>query len=277
MLLDTRTERPEVVAWSLLSATGENIVGCWRLYLDESGTQQGAEYVLVAGCMMEKDSWCALNDDWGAILTEYDIERFRASDCEAAQGDFRGWSRDQRNAIFGSLVDEINKHDYVISRVIINRQLFDQVADEFPNIVISPYEFCVIWSVQIGGLLPRITNKKGTVDLFVEAGQGIRFHVREHVRGIWERKDYPATSLSYPCKEKLSPFQVADLIVWEYQKYLRNRSKDPSIPIRSSLNALARHDKRFISKDFDYDTVRDLRLQFEILNQGYPAGFRPPS
>lgn len=246
------------------------------MYFDESGTNYDAPYIYVAGCMMEKDAWLSLEEGWGAILRQFDIERFRASDCEAAQGPFKGWSRDKRNEIFRRFAKEMCKQDFVISRVGINKQLFESTSAHFPNVTVSLYEFCVMWSINILGILPIIIGKKGTIELFFESGQDVRFHVRNWIEGMKNRKDYALTTVEFYSKKDLIPYQVADLIVWEYLKYTKNLLKDESSPVRPSLETIISNPKRFITKDFDYDTKKDLKVQLQILNSLSPSGFKPP-
>ena len=54
-------------------------------------------------------------------------------------------------------------------------------------------------------------------------------------------------------------------------------SKNPELPIRSSLKMLAQYSERHISKDFDYHNVRDLRMIFNNLTKVHPTGFKPTS
>lgn len=251
-------------------------MGCFELYLDESGTNFDSPYIYVVGCMMEREEWLSLTDGWASVLREFDIRRFRASDCEAVQGDFRGWSRDKRNDIFMRFAKEVNKRDYVISRVGIEKQLFNSVSAKFPKVSVSLYEFGVMWSVKIGGLLPNIYNREGTIELFFERGQVVRFHVRNYINGISKRQDYPISNISFPSKNYFVPYQVADLIAWEYHKYTTNYLKDSDSAIRPSLKVFGQYPNRHISKDYGSHSKEDLELEFQLLNDRSPSGFLPP-
>lgn len=245
----------------------------YRLYLDESGTDRNSEYLYVAGCFMTEKAWLQLESNWRTILEEFGVTRFRASDCEAAQGAFKNWERNKRNSIFLRLAEELNRHEFVICRISINKEVFNKVASLYSTIDVSPYEFSVVWYVLNMGLLLKILDKQGEFHIIFEKGQNVRFHVRQYIEKISKRKDYELSIVDFKAKGNSIPYQVADLIVWEYQKYTKNRLSDRNSPVRPSLKALIRNPERFISKDYDFVHERDLEAMFCLIENAHPDGF----
>jgi|GEM_PF-6326432 len=222
----------------------------YEMYLDESGTDRDNRYMYVAGCMMERDEWMALDKRWQDILGRFGIRRFRASDCEAAKGEFNDWSRERRNEIFALLVDEIvNSNCYLVWVGVGKEELKSMQAQQFPLLDITPYELCVLKCHELTALFPVIHKISGTMDLYFERGQNIRQHVRRVILCPHRLSTWGVTTIAFPRKEDHTPYQVADLYAWELLKHTRNLLTGGQKPIRPSLQKLAGYrPERFISK-----------------------------
>ncbi|MDD4052178.1 MAG: DUF3800 domain-containing protein [candidate division Zixibacteria bacterium] len=245
-------------------------MACYSIYFDESGTDRSNGYVYVAGCMMEKGEWLVLDKSWQDIINKFEIKRFRASDCEAAKGEFNDWSRDCRNEIFTLLVDEINRHDCVLTWAgVAKEELNSVIAQQFPQLDISPYELCLLKCYEIATLLPHIYNIAGTIDLYFEGGQDVRQQVRRMIISPPHHSRWSTITVAFQRKENHTPYQVADLHAWELLKYTKNSLTGGQMPIRASLQRLAGYKpERFITKLLKGN---DLKLFLEMIKKGVDA------
>jgi hypothetical protein len=82
-------------------------------YFDDAGTHLDSEVTSIGGLVGTVEAWSAFEADWIAVIDdfrEYGLTAFRAYDCEVGDGDFRGFSRDIREAISRRFARIVAKH-----------------------------------------------------------------------------------------------------------------------------------------------------------------------
>src|SRR5713226_2570375 len=75
-----------------------------QAYCDESGKHNQASSFIMSGLVATKTIWDDLSGEWAAAISKYGVRCFHATDCEAGQGDFKGMSVEEREAIQEKLI-----------------------------------------------------------------------------------------------------------------------------------------------------------------------------
>jgi hypothetical protein len=216
--------RERIALDDLLGLSKGHSVAFLKSYFDESISHHKAQpnLLFVGGCTMETNDWLKLETRWNPILKDFGVTAFRSSDCNASKGEFVGWDGYRKDEFRACLIDAINQSwgaDIcpVIQWCGLDQNVFKDVASEFPNVVVSPYEFCV-WAIVIGSK-SAIANIRGvnTLGIFFEEGQDIRPHIRRKLHEI-SQAECRIVDISFVCKQDNMPFQVADMIAYEAWK-----------------------------------------------------------
>ncbi len=79
---------------------------------DASGHEGSPEILGAAGVVATEEAWRAFEEQWSAVLAEYNVSRFRHAKFKASEGDFKGWKihEKKRQAFYGSLLDIMEAH-----------------------------------------------------------------------------------------------------------------------------------------------------------------------
>jgi hypothetical protein len=82
-------------------------------YFDDSGSDVGSQYYVLAGFIASVEDWKAVSTKWAAILAkEPSLDYFKMSEAMAMDGQFRrGWSKSLRDQKIMELVDVITELD----------------------------------------------------------------------------------------------------------------------------------------------------------------------
>lgn len=99
-------------------------------YLDESGTHDPSDFVVVAGFVSNKTKWVTFWHEWKVALERWGIPTFHMTDFEAYQGDFRGWSTEKHKDCINELLGIIKKHTFLGIGFIIRTKQFDEMVSE---------------------------------------------------------------------------------------------------------------------------------------------------
>jgi hypothetical protein len=78
-------------------------------YFDEGGTHAPSHLVTLAGGVTTRKRWRALERGWRRILGDEGISEFKASDCDIARHEFKGWSEPRRVRFRQRLAAEIDR------------------------------------------------------------------------------------------------------------------------------------------------------------------------
>jgi hypothetical protein len=77
-------------------------------YFDDSGTHPGSDVVLMAGVFGYPNQWDLFSELWAKKLAapspgKPPLSRFHMAQCQAAQGEFTGWSRTETDFLVHEL------------------------------------------------------------------------------------------------------------------------------------------------------------------------------
>jgi hypothetical protein len=95
-------------------------------YFDDSGSDTGSQYYVVAGFLAPAEQWKGVSNQWAAVLKRESLPYFKMSQAMALKGPFRrGWTAPLRNKLILELVEVIEAINPWRIESFVNRKLFD--------------------------------------------------------------------------------------------------------------------------------------------------------
>jgi hypothetical protein len=214
-----------------------------RIYIDETGTHDDSPVVAVGAYAGRLETWPAFIEDWSRAKAPINV--FHSADCQALEGEFKGWTEKNRDALVARLLAVPARYElYGIAMGINLRDLADAVAAD-ADIADNPYLgafFGVPYGMSLIWVLLNIIER--TEDAGIRHEPLALFHEQndfhadamkafEFVKSRRKRHVGPMT-ITFCGKDEFVPLQAADVLAYEANKRLR----DPSKPQRRSIAAL---------------------------------------
>lgn len=110
-------------------------------FFDESSDGASAVVYVTAGWLASDEAWQGFNDRWSDVLLEFEIDEFKARNCEAGEDAFRGWSLSKRDDLRRQLLAVIGDSKLAGIATAIN------LAEASPMITepihYQPYMYCI--------------------------------------------------------------------------------------------------------------------------------------
>jgi hypothetical protein len=95
-------------------------------YFDDSGSDAGSHYYVLAGFLASVEQWTAAATQWTAVLNREGLPYFKMSEAMALDGPFRrGWNPPLRNKLVIELADIVTEIDPWRIECFVNRSLFE--------------------------------------------------------------------------------------------------------------------------------------------------------
>ena len=95
-------------------------------YFDDSGSDHGSRWYVLAGFLATVDEWKAVANAWAKTLKREELPYFKMSHAMALDGPFRrGWTPALRNKLILELVDVVTEINPWRVECFINRSLFE--------------------------------------------------------------------------------------------------------------------------------------------------------
>lgn len=242
-----------------------------KTFMDETGIHDNAEMVAV-GCYIAKPkTWRNWTKTWNQAKKP--IKIFHSTDCANLRGEFKDWSKEQRDALVAKLLPIIANHD--IAGMVIGVNLVDlaEALKEHPELLEmfgTPYMACFQWAITSiihlateHGSGQRMTFVHEVNDFKGEASSAFDY-VKKNLnpRGI-------KMDLSFGAKADYPPLQAADVLAYEGGKFLKAPDGTP----RRAWTALE-PDKNIIAKRYAKENMSELirllsELREKLLAEGW--------
>jgi hypothetical protein len=198
-------------------------------YFDDSGTHEQSDIVLVAGIFGTEGRMDCLDRNWKRHLDrplcgrKSPLRRFHATDCNASQGEFSGWTRTETDYFCHQLRNEIIESGVAAYGSACSRKDYDDlIAGDIRSILGTPEGMCInqcfvrsIGWVQANTFDPKMTfifdNRPSSVKRY--AGT---------VYDAFERWVHPPPQLAgyaFLSSYDVRSLQAADLIAWEFYQH----------------------------------------------------------
>jgi hypothetical protein len=214
-----------------------------RAYFDESERPEGT--FTVSGYAFQSDQAKRFDRSWRKMLDPYKI--FRTADLNSRKGIYEGIASSKRDAMIREAVRIVNQRFSVGVAISCSVKQFARLRPKSLRFHRDPYPFLCHFCVAKMSALLGANNIAGNVAYFFEAGHKCQgdanrlmelVHANPHFKSRFHYKSH-----TFLDKEDATPLQAADLLAWEWGKYVQ---KSPAQPIRKSLESLIEHDHRRI-------------------------------
>jgi len=196
------------------------------VYIDESGTHDGSPFAVVSAAFGESETW----DSWSEEFSKEKsgkIDWFHSVDCHNFSGEFKGWSKKDRDDLVIKLLDVNSRHDIAYYSCAIELKPFIEVIEHFPHILNTwqpIYKLCFMHVM------------RSSLNRFSEMGETNVSYVIEksqHDVALLEMSKiiepmFPEINCitSFENKRAFEPLQAADIVAYETFKQLKSRMKD---------------------------------------------------
>jgi hypothetical protein len=215
-------------------------------YMDESGIHAGAPAVTSSVVWARPSVWKQWTLDWQRLLPPVRI--YHAFDCHNRVGEFKGWSRPERDAWVRQLLPLFPKYRLYGRFGGVHLDAFNQAMNReapiYKETFGEPYFATIHWALRrlceaaMAGngrrvaIVHEITDRPGDVmDAF-----------------LYVRKRFPMLdmSISFGSKQEFVPLQAADILAYEGFKFLKGGGVG-----RKAMEALDPTGKRMAGSFYD--------------------------
>jgi hypothetical protein len=264
--------------------------GVFRGMIDESYDGGKLPRVFNLTCLVNSDAgWPYLEFDWIKVLEQKNEElrrqgrqqlsRFKASDCNNFEGEFKDWDSQERLEFYRELVGVLRNNTLHIHSWDMPLQLLVQ---EFPDTAPNPVGFAYI--VLLGELMDQIGQL--TLSLPHYRDQLISLHhdhceyngaLAEHFGHLVSDDSFEYrhryTSITPEQWQHCIPLQPVDLIAYENFKegmrfHVKNSKEAKRNRMRASLEAIIDLDSICgRARAYTLDEIRGLKSRFETLDE----------
>lgn len=187
----------------------------YEAYLDETGDDGGFPLFAIGGYIVRSDIARLFEDRWSALLAEYHLPYFHMVECAHGNDQFSGVPREKRIEIqtrFIDLIKEMGLGGCVSIVPLQTNQSTDTLYRTCIGNCITVLETCVKYNA------PDATD----LIVFYERGHTHSFGAHEALKRLKE-KGPPEFIRSVAGIDKRASglVQAADILVWQYAKYVK--------------------------------------------------------
>lgn len=202
---------------------GDGLVAFLRGYMDESGTHDGSDITCVSLLVAAPQNWREWRKKWD--WRKKPINIFHAVDCANCVGEFKGWSKEERDAYVIKLLPVIGSARFAAWVVGVDNRDVEKAQSMYPVklALTTPYLFCLQIAIQKALIyLDKHGNKDDVAFIHEDNNyKGDAVRCFDWIKnGSWcAPRDM---TLSFAPKNKAVPLQAADVFAYEGNKRMRN-------------------------------------------------------
>jgi hypothetical protein len=235
-------------------------------YFDESWDQHQEKILVFGGMIGRYEQWAKIEWRWKALLNEYGIDYYRASEAEFARGEFKkepyrtgeNPSTPEQRALLARAREDffqiITKGMVSGLAIGIPIKYFYEVLDtpeklaKFDN---TPYYLCghisMLRIMKAVKSREELNSKELVAFIFDTQKEFEKEMGNVHSRLQTKECEFNSQvgTLTYADKRRFIPLQVADTLAYECRKYLERKFIDASVKPRLELQRLMDEGKIF--------------------------------
>ncbi len=231
-----------------------------QIYMDESGTDDGAPVVTVGAYIARPSVWNDFTKRWNR--QKYPINVFHAADCANCRGEFEGWEKAARDEYVAKLLPVLGDTNMLLPYATgIVLKDFDALIDKDDparEYLGTPYGACFHWLVQT--ILEDLQEQR--LDFFHETND-FKDDALQTFAIVKESNPHRSLSLAFATKEEFVPLQAADILAYEANKRLRKPKSEPDRRAFAALKIEGRGRVRYFDKDNLPGLIGEMRQAHE--------------
>lgn len=203
------------------------VAGLMHVYVDESGTHDGARVMGLAGYIFEASQAARFSRDWQKCLQKIGIPFAHMTDCANGNGVYTALSLDERVQSERLLIESIKRRSKVGIATLVDPSIYEEVCGSDPKTP-SAYSFCVLAFVSAATRWAEKMSFKGRFAYFFEGGHRFQAQANASINDL-PRSKSPARdfylSHSFFDKKDAPPLQAADMLAWQACHYFERASR----------------------------------------------------
>lgn len=192
---------------------------------DDSGSETGDRRLFLAGYLQRAEVWALFSDAWkDELKSGKRIDYLKMSEANAFEGEFRGWTKSQRDEKLRGLI-RVARHFKPISfHVSVSRKMVDELFKPVaPRGVANAHFLCNFGVVSAVSRYAAAEGGNIPIDFIFDKQTGVEDDVRlffDYMKRNLPRKarklinDRP----SFKDDKQFCPLQAADLLVWHLRR-----------------------------------------------------------
>jgi len=203
----------------------------WQATIDESGTHQGSEYVVVSTVLGSLTAWGKVENNWRNVLDSFNVKHFHATEINSRRGVAEHLSREERDDCVKQLIETISNVDLEYVSYILKESCFVKEISHHCTLNLTIYDYLLattLCHIEMAMLArqPKIQEKVKTM-VFIEKGHPLKtFPLSGYfIKAAREGRMEAIANVSFVPKDYL-PAQVADMIAYDTFKIIRNGKID---------------------------------------------------
>lgn len=216
----------------------KGLFAMFTAYFDDSGHPERGPELVVGGYISTVPRWLAFEDEWSAVLSEFDVAAFHMREFSASQGEFQSWSGNEgrRVAFLKKLIRVVKKRTIAsISSAILMDEYREVDRIYRLSEFVTPYAMCGVntqhkarvWLTEHGLSADqlRLVYEDGSKDKgkFVD---------------LADKMGFPTPI--FESKRKFRALEAADFIAWELGKIIRDVNRD-TFRVRATIQELRKN------------------------------------
>lgn len=215
------------------------VMQVYQAYLDESGTHDDSDRVVVAGFLSDEPRWKAFSVKWKAALDDWRVNAFHMSEFAHFRGKFKSWTEEERQERLGYLINLIN--DYTISSIaiVVLKKSFNEIMSPDAKALCGDAYGCA--SIACYYNLGAKEPKSDTYIAYIMDKGCLGRDALAWIHGAQSK--YPdwveetrIISLDFQDKKLFVPLQSADILAYEIFKDAERQflggQRKPRIPLK---------------------------------------------
>ena len=191
-----------------------------RIYMDESNTHDGTQYLTVSTAWARPKVWEKWSRDWAEKISP--IKIYHSVDVHNREGECKGWEKDKRDAMVIRSLPVIRKHQIHGAVACIDRKKLAQGLAKRPGIMSEiGHEYLIAFIFAVGNAM-KLTEEP--LNFFHEDNQWCD-RALYHFMKLKQSRNRPSATLSFGAKGSYPPLQCADIFAYEGYQQLKKDSK----------------------------------------------------
>jgi hypothetical protein len=191
----------------------------FEAYFDESGSDDESKILVVGGYLFETDRARRATKKWRQVLRDYDLPFFHMVDCAHHVKPFDKLTADQCIEVEKRMIDLIKRYATLGFVAIVNPKRYQNRKKE------DAYSSCVqLCAMAIASML-LASNTPARVALIFEDGHANGPKANNYLKNLSSSDALSSVygSHKFAKKEEQPLLQAADLLVWQYAKFIKDK------------------------------------------------------
>ena len=216
----SKVSRSDIVRSHCRAFVGNKPGLAMRVYMDESNTHDGTEWLTVAAAWADEDTWASWKTDWTKAIDPLQV--YHSVDVSNRTGACAGWTKQFRDEVVFRAMDVIKKHQIHGRIALINRSWLKLALSHRSDVIAwlgHDYYVAFIWAANRS--LEIMKDEGHSRISFFHEENDFELLANIHFRRLTAAVGLPFATLTFGAKGAFEPLQCADIFAYEGMRQLK--------------------------------------------------------